>query len=1269
VEYDGGEMYNDNGSGPSLTNCTLVGNIYNHGSYPSLINCIIWGEMFNDDSTATVNYCDVQGGWSGTGNIDDDPLIWDTKGHLLSNSLCRNAGDPNGDYSGQTDMDGQPRVLEGRVDIGADEMLPAIQNIDTNEVYGTIQEAIDDANDGETIVVQPGTYTGSGNDRIYFPGKAITLRSAEPNDPNVVAATIIKGDGYNTIVRFQSIGDANSVLNGFTITNAGGEAGGAIYCYQNSPTIKNCILRNNAAYWGGGIYCQDANPIIHGGTIRDNSPDGIYLDANSTVLILGTVHIISNDIVGQGSVQFGPGGSLDLDDAHVFTGMSGAGTMQVALGAKATIDGDSVINLGDPCNPSIRGTIDCKGLLVVKDNSRITNAKINITKATFEDRARISNSEIHVDSKAPYGTSLFADPNTSFVDVNIYADGDRYMDMDPSVFDGNFVNVGIFVTITEGVGQPCGSLLECRGEPNLADVNSCDPNNGFFCLANPGTIPDCNISTWTLERLELIAGAKLNLTNRFPFQPPYDPGTDYDVVYVKELILRQGSVLNTSFNHIYYDDLIIEPNAVIKNEPLLGFSMINIALDDQTEFIVRVTHNNYTDHNDPNYSRTHVERIEGLAPDANGMMIMRNLEDLDPNSGTYLQTKEARAKGLFSKSSENEIFIRFEYLFGSVDPNTELVIYLSDIPELGDLNEPNDYYEVARLLPPLTGQAGSVGSGKFGIFKEYVPTGGLDFIRGTRVEFRLLGGSGVYMYINNWDPQVLCDGICLDLNWSTTVDEEDFLIVLGNCGSSTQLPTLACLEGPFGEDGTVDSRDICGWDWALNSEDRLNCCGPLPLTGSGGGGGGSSVYTYLGGGGLDDLLILGKRGTASAPGKLEDCLYVFDGSGQYSDKLTPVPNRGNEKLVGDFDGNVYRLNSELGILNLDGSEVVVGPAQFSGVPEPRYGTTADVYVCIQGTGNDSYGRPISDVAFDPYFSDNDIVYVVPVVVEPEGQEAYTAAAKLQLSVPSYSVVKLYDDPDAANPGDNRQLDELREVEIDTDGYLYVLNAYSDNESDILWKYDASSGEMMERLVLSDVPSPGAVYMSTAQDMLYLASSLSPADSDSSTVYGFSTAGALKLTRQITVNKMGHVTGITEDPTTGTLWVAGFSMDPPAYPNPIAPPFYEPNLAGVPIGSDNVDAISALNADPNDDLALPLSIVWTGAISLQEECGGADLDFSGEVNFEDFRIFAQHWYETGCVVPDWCGGADLNPYIKDRGQIDLADLAIFSQNWLKSGCLD
>lgn len=43
--------------------------------------------------------------------------------------------------------------------------------------FSNIQAAIDDSNNGDTVLVAPGTYTGNGNRDISFKGKAITIKA------------------------------------------------------------------------------------------------------------------------------------------------------------------------------------------------------------------------------------------------------------------------------------------------------------------------------------------------------------------------------------------------------------------------------------------------------------------------------------------------------------------------------------------------------------------------------------------------------------------------------------------------------------------------------------------------------------------------------------------------------------------------------------------------------------------------------------------------------------------------------------------------------------------------------------------------------------------------------------------------------------------------------------------------------------------------------------------------------------------------------------
>jgi len=138
--------------------------------------------------------------------------------------------------------------------------------------YDSIQEAIDHANDINIITVLDGTYTGSGNYNIDPNGLAITIRSQ--NGPK---KCIIDCQGNGRAFLFKSGEDANTILDGFTLT--GGHTnvnGGAIYCYQSSPTITNCIITDNYAAWSGGaiFFETDSNSLLSQCTINTNNCAG-----------------------------------------------------------------------------------------------------------------------------------------------------------------------------------------------------------------------------------------------------------------------------------------------------------------------------------------------------------------------------------------------------------------------------------------------------------------------------------------------------------------------------------------------------------------------------------------------------------------------------------------------------------------------------------------------------------------------------------------------------------------------------------------------------------------------------------------------------------------------------------------------------------------------------------------------------------------------------------------------------------------------------------
>jgi len=1177
--------------------------------------------------------------------------------------------------------------------------------------FDSIQEAIDTAVDGNTVVVLDGTYTGTGNRDIDFWGMAITVCSR--NGPENCIVDCQGGEQLCRGFIFQNGEGADSILDGFTIIN-GYETyenvGGGILCYSSSPTINNCIIRNNMGDMGGGIYCENnSNPTISNCTIsnniaswgtgggiycgwnssptiidcniNNNSSDGIWID--SYAFVEGTTSFASNNLTGNGTLMIEPNAILDVSDCNLSCSIVGIGTILVPAGREFVIENEAVVDLsGD-------GTLQCNGLLRVKDYGNLLYTNLNVARASFENNAVVAYNTITTSVLAPYGQLLVKD-TASITGNDIYAAGDRYLDLNPSTFAGTIQGNSISVTITEGTGNISAGLFELRGYDVNCPSPPCPP--GIFSLPE---VPEFGLSTWTIDRMELVEGAKVTLTNRVDFQYPYDEGSEYEVLYVKQLILGPNSVLDTAFNRLYYETLEKDSTAEVKNTSLLGFSLGKIDFDEE-EFATCIVHNNFIDLNPapPNTTRIQVERVESLQPDPTGMMWLRNLRDIDPNSPTYGDIINTRAKALFAKCTEEKILIRFKYLFNTAEPGTELVVYLSDVPELLPHNDPQrnyHYIEVARIPAPPPGRPGSPGSGRFGVFQKTVSTEDLNFREGTRIEVELVEPQqgvlrsfsaidtglesapppGASVFLDSWSAEVHCAGICLDLTGDNYVDEIDFLTVICACGCASELlpggtGDYVCFEGPFGHDGYIDSYDTSGWDWTLNSGNRKNLCDAVPLSEGmesasleAGDLNASGIALFANPpGDFNDLLIAGKTSDVST--KLKDRLYVFDSSFKYVRSLSFASERCNIRIVQDPNGQLYEINLEAGVRQLDDQshKIIIPRNQVTFANEPRYNKSATVYVGIKGEGSYAVGRPILDAAFDT----NGYVYVAPVVVNPDGNEPYAAAAKLQLlssGTPPYKVVKIYDDPPP--PGDNQYRNNLRETEIDSAGNIYVLNAHSLNESDILFRYKPNG--TIERLELAkpdvNLPDPIGMYMSNATDMLYLASAqYNPEDSNSSIVYGISTKGNLTLTRSITITNMHHATSITEDPATGSLWVVGFNMDIPEYPDPTKPPFYYPRLAKVPLGSNNVQAQSPSGSY---DLAMPLSVVWTKTVN----CGGADLNKSNRVNFDDFAILRSRWRNSNCTPPTWCDGADLN----NSKTVELMDVAVLARHWLETGCLD
>ncbi|MCH7871456.1 MAG: right-handed parallel beta-helix repeat-containing protein [Planctomycetes bacterium] len=117
--------------------------------------------------------------------------------------------------------------------------------------FPTIQDAVDAAHDGDTILVADGVYTGVGNTNIIVVN-AVTIRSE--NGPQ---NCVIDGEHAQRGFMFM-LGE----LDGFTITNASAGGQGAAIRAAQGALIRNCIISSNVSETGAGVHCLESGVTI-----------------------------------------------------------------------------------------------------------------------------------------------------------------------------------------------------------------------------------------------------------------------------------------------------------------------------------------------------------------------------------------------------------------------------------------------------------------------------------------------------------------------------------------------------------------------------------------------------------------------------------------------------------------------------------------------------------------------------------------------------------------------------------------------------------------------------------------------------------------------------------------------------------------------------------------------------------------------------------------------------------------------------------------------
>jgi hypothetical protein len=320
----GGGIKTDLVSDMRVTNCTIAdnkllesqiltaGGIDSTGSSIVIENSIIWynGKLsVSPDSSPNtiIRYSDIEGNYHGPGqeNINVDPQFvsresgnyhlksilgsydsntgsWQTFINPPEHSPCIDAGDPQdlvgdepvpnnnrinmGAYGGtfQASKSTGPLVLHVDGASGNDLIDGLDKGWSRPDAFKTIQAAVNWAEEGDIILVWPGTYI----EEINLSGKNITIQSAD--EAAVIKAPTVSPRGY--AFSFYNAEGPNCILRNLIITNC---SEGAIFCEGASPSLINLTIVGNYA----GVHAESgSDPIITNCILWNNQTADLWVD-------------------------------------------------------------------------------------------------------------------------------------------------------------------------------------------------------------------------------------------------------------------------------------------------------------------------------------------------------------------------------------------------------------------------------------------------------------------------------------------------------------------------------------------------------------------------------------------------------------------------------------------------------------------------------------------------------------------------------------------------------------------------------------------------------------------------------------------------------------------------------------------------------------------------------------------------------------------------------------------------------------------------------
>ncbi len=438
--------------------------------------------------------------------------------------------------------------------------------------YATLQEAVNAASNGDTILLKPNTYSGSGFVDVVV-RKLVTIQGGgDPNNPDFAAETVIdceeSGRALYMPLEDPNIYDPNYydpnffpdpnypdpneiscgdiVVRDLTIKRAAVFGyGGAVYCEPNLPVVSliNCRFLDNQTLYGlGGAafgVCEVIDCFFYGNRAAHDGGAIAIVDASAFIdkcIFVGNgysesgggaIHVegtdpndyptpLIRDCVFTRNRKVGGGALCSVSAAPTVEHCIFVGNWATGIGAAATIHGNAHVNPPHP--PAMLDTC----LFAGNQDSGVASAvdvwgnpaqyTLKVQHCTFLKNYHLTTTTF------PNSAPLFFEWTTTPYVQSCLFWGNDYSDLDIS-YNWPCPNEPNCVGVADAVVEACH--LRERGDPELRPGTSGTWTADAVFDANTGTsvLTDAN-APWA-EVPEAVGGLILILDANFPNMPHY----------------------------------------------------------------------------------------------------------------------------------------------------------------------------------------------------------------------------------------------------------------------------------------------------------------------------------------------------------------------------------------------------------------------------------------------------------------------------------------------------------------------------------------------------------------------------------------------------------------------------------------------------------------------------------------------------------------------------------------------------------------------------